>query len=117
VPPDHQPTVEEALESYVPEDRDRIAQAFWNCVNNGTEADEIARIVTATGREVWVRAMAAPVRGDAGRNVGAQGAFQDISLLMEARIGAEAANKRYRETLEASETRFSSSTAIGASSS
>lgn len=100
VPPDHQPTIESALESYVPEDRDRISRAFWNCVNDGVEADEIARIVTASGSTLWVRAIAAPVRDERGRIVAAQGAFQDITPLMKARMDAEDANRRYRETLE-----------------
>lgn len=100
VPADFQPTVEGALSSYVPEDRARIERAFWNCVERGVEADEIARIVTATGRKVWVRAMAAAVRDERGRIVAAQGAFQDITPLMDARLAAEDANRRYRETLE-----------------
>lgn len=73
------PTVEQALLRYVPEYRGRIHDAFHLCVAHGTNYDEEAEIVTATGRRIWVRAIGEAIRDDSGTITAVQGALQDIS--------------------------------------
>ena len=60
-------------------DRARIRAAYEACARWGTPYDAEARLVTATGRTLWVRLAGEAVRDEHGRVVRVQGALQDIS--------------------------------------
>ena len=77
--PGYSPTVEEAIQYYAPEWRDKIAAAFQICIREGTPYDEEMEIITASGHRLWVRTTGEPVRDNMGKIVGVQGSFQDIS--------------------------------------
>ena len=67
--------------------RERIAQVVNGCVEHGTPWDMEFQIITATGRELWVRAMgkASEVNGVRNR---LYGTFQDIDELKRSQIRA-----------------------------
>ncbi|MBN9497301.1 MAG: PAS domain S-box protein [Alphaproteobacteria bacterium] len=94
------PSVEQGIEFYVPEHRERIRKAVSLCVENGAPFDEILQIVTAKGKKIWVRAIGEAVRADDGSVVALQGAFQDISDLIAARDAASALSIKLTQTLD-----------------
>ncbi|OFE13746.1 hypothetical protein PHACT_11875 [Pseudohongiella acticola] len=100
VQPDFQPSVEQAIEFYAPEHRDRIQTVFDRCVNDGTPYDEIVQFVTGKGRTLWARSIGEAVRDDNGTIVAVHGAFQDISELIVARERSESLSKQLQQTLE-----------------
>ncbi len=59
-----------------------IEQAVDRCLNEGTPFDLEVELVTASGRRLWVRSIAQPVRDADGRITGLQGAQQDITERM-----------------------------------
>ncbi|NNU82037.1 PAS domain S-box protein [Halovulum dunhuangense] len=94
------PSVEQAISYYIPEHRGLIRERFDACVQKGVSFDEICQIITAKGRKVWVRAIGEPVRDASGRIIAVQGAFQDVSDLINARDAASELSERLRTTLE-----------------
>ena len=77
--PGYSPTVEEAIQYYAPEWRDKIAADFQLCIREGTPYDEEMEIITAGDNRLWVRTTGEAVRDNMGKIVGVQGSFQDIS--------------------------------------
>jgi PAS domain S-box-containing protein len=94
------PTVEDGINYYIPEHRERIRTRFDACVSEGEPFDEIVQIMTAKGRRVWVRTLGEPIRDDTGQIVAVEGAFQDITDLIAARDEAARLSARLRRTLE-----------------
>ncbi|QYK40106.1 MAG: PAS domain S-box protein [Paracoccaceae bacterium] len=80
--PDHSPTIDEAVELFIPSDRPRIRELVSTCVRDGTAYDEVMHIVRQTGEEVPVRAVGRALRNADGRIVGLYGAMQDITELV-----------------------------------
>ena len=78
VPPGFRPTLDQAIAFYSPEVRPLVAQTVRQAIRSGQGWDLELALVTAQGREVWVRAV-----GEAemqhGRTVRLIGAFQDIT--------------------------------------
>ncbi len=99
VPPDFEPTMETAINFYAPESRPVISEAVNRAVATAKGWDLELRLITYTGRSIWVRAMG-EVEFDAdGKPIQLVGAFQDITerrrtndLLRAATAEAEAAN-------------------------
>ena len=98
-PADIVPTVQKALDYYLPESRARLESAFRRCVADGTPYDEVLQLDTASGRRLWVHATGAAERDRDGRIHAVQGAFQDISELVETRVRSEQLARRLEETL------------------
>ena len=94
------PTLEEVMAYCVPEHRDRIRAAYTACAERGESFDEVRQIITAKGRRVWVRSIGAAVYDDLGKIVAVEGAFQDITDMMEARAAADETSQRLSLTLE-----------------
>lgn len=79
MPAGYSPSVDEdGIGFFVPEHRDRIRAAFRACTEAGEPFDEELQIIDATGRRLWVRAIAEAVYDDDGAIVAVHGAFQDI---------------------------------------
>lgn len=89
------PTLEEALKYVAPPSLAPIRSALTLCMQQGTSFDLELGVVTATGREKWVRCTGEARRGADGVITGAQGAFQDITE-----------RKREQEALQESERHF-----------
>ncbi len=80
--PGHQPTLDSALGYYHVADRKVISDAFASVMRKGGSWDLELRMVTATGRHVWVRVIGeAEMR--AGRPTRLLGAMQDITARRE----------------------------------
>jgi len=51
----YEPSIDDAIEFFHPDDQDDVQQAVDQCRKNGSEYDIEARLVTADGRTRWVR--------------------------------------------------------------
>ncbi len=83
----------QVIESYVPEDRPRVAEAFRQATEHGRPYDFEARLVTAKGRELWVRTIGQPQLRD-GRVVRVYGGVQDITEQRSAALALLSAQQR-----------------------
>ena len=79
LPEGHRPSMEEALSYYTPDSRQVISDLIARCTREGVPWDVKLRMVTATGRPIWVRALG-EVELDQGRPVALVGALQDITF-------------------------------------
>ena len=88
MPPGYAPLLEDGINFYAPEWRDKITKVFTQCAENGITYDEEMEIITSTGRRVWIRTIGEAVRDESGKIYKVQGAFQDISekKLSEAKV-------------------------------
>ncbi|MGX4643949.1 EAL domain-containing protein [Massilia sp. SYSU DXS3249] len=100
VPAGTTPTVEEAIGYFVPESRSRLRGLVETCLRDGTPYDEELRLISARGRDVWVRAIGEPVHGPGAAITGLQGAFQDISDKRKAEQRAVSVAAQLSATLE-----------------
>lgn len=73
-----EPTLEDGIDFYHPDDRETIESAVRACLSEGEEYEVKCRLITAEDRVRWVRARGVPVRDD-GEIVGARGAIQDVT--------------------------------------
>ncbi len=78
VPDDFEPLLETAIKFYAPEARPLIESAVGKAMADGTPWDLELRLVTATGRHIWVRAVG-EAEFESGTPVRLVGAFQDIT--------------------------------------
>jgi len=76
--PGHQPTLEEALGYYDANNRQVIREAFEEATRDGGTLDLELRLVTATGRAVWVRVVGEAELSE-GKPTRLLGAMQDIT--------------------------------------
>jgi PAS domain-containing protein len=79
MPAGYSPLVNEAINFYAPEWRDKINCVFKDCVDKGTPFDEEMEIITAGEKRVWVRTIGQAVRDESGNIKNIQGALQDIN--------------------------------------
>ena len=84
--PGSMPSIDQAVAFYSPEVRQVVEAALAEAINEGTPYDLELPLITAKGRQIWVRALGVP-QFEGGRVVRVSGAFQDIS---EQRRSAEA---------------------------
>ncbi|WP_233417037.1 bifunctional diguanylate cyclase/phosphodiesterase [Halovulum marinum] len=78
VPPDFEPQLDGAIDFYAPEAQPLITRAMNDALHGGASWDLELPMVTAKGRQIWVRAAGGPTYKD-GVMVSLIGAFQDIS--------------------------------------
>ncbi|MDE3011192.1 MAG: EAL domain-containing protein [Pseudomonadota bacterium] len=99
VEPGYQPRVEDALRFYRDGARQRITQAVQACIEHQIPYDIELELVTATGREIWVRAA-----GEADATDGSVsrifGSFQDITARRQAEIALSGQHELLRVTLD-----------------
>lgn len=105
-PPNVVPPLEESLSLYHEHDRDAIVQGLEGIFKDGSPMDVIARIKTAQGRWLNVRATGQAVRDEQGRIVRAVGAFQDITDWKRAEETADRLSRRLLNTLESTTDAF-----------
>jgi PAS domain S-box-containing protein len=79
------PSLAEAVAYFALKSRPLIREKMRQCLSDGTPYDVELQLVTATGQQLWVRAIGQATRDAQGVITGAQGAFQDISAHVEAR--------------------------------
>ena len=85
---------------YAPEDQATIDEAFRGAVDEGRPYDLELRLITATGREIWVRTAGRPQFRD-GRVVRVYGHIQDITERKMAEEELRTANERVRRLFDA----------------
>lgn len=95
VPPGTRPTMDEAIGFYQGDSRERIYDAFAQCIERGIPFDIELELVTSTGNTVWIRSIGEAVYSVNGDLVAVQGALQDISE-----------RKHFESSLTQSEARF-----------
>ncbi|UVE50964.1 PAS domain S-box protein [Haloferax larsenii] len=78
VPLDYDPSLEDAFEFYVPDDRERVRTVVERCRDDGVPWEEEFQIVTAKGAELWVRTRGEPVIRN-GRVAALRGTIQDVT--------------------------------------
>ena len=95
VPPEFEPTLDNALAFYDPKDLPKLQQAIQQAAQTGTPWDLELRFVTAKGKRLWVRAIGKAEHLN-GKVVRLSGTFQDITerkqaeaALLEAAAAAE----------------------------
>jgi len=93
-------TVDEAISFYHPDDRPRVEAMYRACVERGIPWNAELRMITATGRQIWVHTLGRAVPDEAGRVVRVQGAFQDITRRREAEERAGRLERTLSDTLE-----------------
>lgn len=99
-PDNFSPTLDKAISYYTPEYQTVIKTVFDDCLEKGIPFDETARLVTAKGERIWIRAIGEPEKDEDGRIVAVQGAFQDISEFIETQEKSDQLSRRLVETLE-----------------
>jgi len=95
-PPEADLELTDVIESFHPEDRQRVEAALDSVLEDGQSCDLEARLVTAEGTERWVHAIGEPVHGG-GEVVAMRGSIQDVTERRE----RERRLEQYRTVTEA----------------
>lgn len=98
--PGFSPSVEQGIDFYAPEWRDRITDVFGACARDGKPFDEEMEIITAKGNRRWVRAIGRAERGADSRIVRVMGSFQDITDRKKAEADLRNSEDKFRRLVE-----------------
>jgi len=79
MPAGYAPLVEDGINFYAPEWREKITKVFTDCAQHGIPYDEEMEIITARGKRVWIKTIGEAVWDDNGNIFKVHGAFMDIS--------------------------------------
>ncbi|GAB3254185.1 hypothetical protein GCM10027296_22160 [Chitinimonas naiadis] len=79
LPVGYQPSLQEGLRFYAPEARPAIEQAVEMAITQQARWDLELPLITAAGRDIWVRSVGEVELDAAGKPVRLMGAFQDIT--------------------------------------
>ncbi|WP_084489970.1 PAS domain S-box protein [Desulfotignum balticum] len=79
VPHGYAPPVQEGINFYALEWREKITQRFRACAKEGIHYDEEMEIITQKGKRVWVRTTGKAVKNEKDKIIKVQGSFQDIT--------------------------------------
>lgn len=90
-----QPTITNFIRFFPPAAREKLDSLIKSSIESGARWDVELPLITAKGRETWVRALGRPVL-EHGEITGVAGAFQDIATVVAARENL----KRTQERLE-----------------
>lgn len=94
VEPGHEPALEQAIDFYAPWAQPVILSAVDKCIATGEGWDLELQLVTAKGRQIWVRAVGTS-EFENGKAVRLLGAFLDITDQMAQRKALEDVNQRF----------------------
>jgi PAS domain S-box-containing protein len=99
--PGSEAPINRSVECYEPEARPVILAAFQRCVEEGQPYDLELPFTTATGRRLWIRTIARPVR-ESGKIIRVMGNIIDITELKRAEEALLAERKRLEFVIEGS---------------
>ncbi len=91
---------ETAVSCYHPGDQWVIRERAMACMGAGVPWDEELRLLTAKGKERWVRTLGTPVKDSEGTIIGLQGALQDVTRRRKAEERATGLERRLAQTLQ-----------------
>ena len=94
------PSYEVALSLYPEDQRPMVDRAVQACITDGVPMNLESVIIDRAGREMNVRIVGEPFLDDAGATVRIQGAFYDISEVIDEREKRIAAQEELRATLD-----------------
>ena len=97
MPAGYSPALDEGINFYAPEWRDKITQAVTDCIEKGISFDEEMELITAKGNRIWVRAVGEAVRNEKDKIVKVQGAFQDINERKKAERALRESEEKWRK--------------------
>jgi PAS domain S-box-containing protein len=100
VDPGYKPTTEDALAFYTPQSQEAAVEAFEACGHRGEPFDLELQLLTADGREVWIRTIGEAERNVQGRITHLRGAMQDVSRFRAVADEARRMAERLTRTLE-----------------
>jgi PAS domain S-box-containing protein len=104
MPMGYSPLVEDGINFYAPEWREKIKKVFTLCATQGIAYDEEMEILTSSGKRVWVRTIGEPVIDKNGKIFKVQGAFQDISYRKQTEKELKNSEARYKSIFESTGT-------------
>jgi len=81
MPPGYSPSIDEAINFYDHEWRNKFLEVFNDCKQNGIPIDEVFPLNTAKGNHLWVRLNGEALSDENGKIIKVQGAIQDITEL------------------------------------
>ncbi|MFC7098716.1 PAS domain S-box protein [Halobaculum marinum] len=88
LPTDAEVDVDDAIAFYHPDDRERVSEGVERALAGGDQYNVEARLITASGRQKWVRAIGDPVFED-DAVVAVRGSVQDITEQKERALELE----------------------------
>ena len=94
------PSTDELLAFYMPQSQGVLVEAFEACAKDGIPFDLELQLVTAKGRDVWIRALGEAERDAQGRITHVRGAIQDVSKARAAADETRLMAERFTRTLE-----------------
>ncbi len=100
VPAEYVPRVTDILSFYTPDSQERMADAFEACSQRAMGFDLQLQMVSAMGREVWIRAIGEADCDAEGTITHVRGAIQDISRFVAVTDEARRTAERFTRTLE-----------------
>ncbi len=100
MPRGYSPLVDEGINFYAPEWREKIIKVFSDCTQQGISYDEEMQIITKNGKHVWVRTTGEAVKDGNGKIVKIQGTFQDISERKQAEEALRTSELRNSHIIE-----------------
>ncbi len=89
MPAGYAPMLEDGINFYAHEWRDKITKVFTDCATKGIPYNEKMEIITSTGKRVWIKTIGEAVRNEKGEIFKVHGGFQDISEEVAAEIEKE----------------------------
>lgn len=98
-PAGHKPTVDEALNYYSPEAQEAIRATWKKGMATGEGWDLELPLVTAKGRNIWVRAVGSTEFRD-GHPYRLIGAFQDVTVRRRVVASLESSERRFRKLFQ-----------------
>jgi len=96
---DREPTVEEAIENYHPDDQSIIRDALTGAIERGDPYDVEARIRTPAGECRWIRARGDP-QTEAGSRVRVRGTVQNVTEHRDRELELQHERDRYQSLFE-----------------
>lgn len=100
LPAGYQPSLDEGGNFYAPEARPLIQAAVEKAIADGEGWDLQLPLITATGRNIWVRAVGTVEYADDGQPRCLAGAFQDVTLRKRVVATLEASDRRFRKLFQ-----------------
>ena len=95
VPFGQQPSLEEAINFFHPNDRPKLETAIQKALDYGEPYDMEIRLITAKGKHLWTHTICKPIAVD-GKTVKLTGTFQDITDHKQAEEALRESEEKYR---------------------